>query len=173
MSTSLGGDGDAGRDPSRPASPGNEAEHPAHIRIWQAAPQRRGVRGWTLAALLALVALNAGYGGAGLIRDGMDMPADWAQRLPFGSCAFAGIALLVTVGLPQLLSCVLVLRGHRRAALAGAIAGLALIAWIAVQLLIMRRYFFLQPVIAGLGLAELLLAVGWLRSALPPGRHRA
>ena len=31
-------------------------------------------------------------------------------------------------------------------------------AWIAVQLLILRRCFFLQPVIAGIGAAEVLLA---------------
>jgi hypothetical protein len=37
-------------------------------------------------------------------------------------------------------------------------------AWIAVQLLILRRYFFLQPVIAGIGAAEVLVAWRWQRS---------
>ena len=44
-------------------------------------------------------------------------------------------------------------------------AGLLLVAWIAVQLLILRRYFFLQPVIAGIGAAEVLLAWRWQRAA--------
>ena len=44
------------------------------------------------------------------------------------------------------------------------LAGLLLIAWIAVELLILRRYFFLQPVIAGIGAAEILLAWRWHRS---------
>jgi hypothetical protein len=45
------------------------------------------------------------------------------------------------------------------------LAGLLLVAWIAVQLLILRRYFFLQPVIAGIGAAEVLLAWRWRRAA--------
>ncbi len=36
--------------------------------------------------------------------------------------------------------------------------------WIAVELLILRRYFFLQLVIAGIGTAEILLAWRWQRS---------
>jgi hypothetical protein len=38
------------------------------------------------------------------------------------------------------------------------------VAWITVELLILRRYFFLQPVIAGIGAAEILLAWRWQRS---------
>ena len=34
-------------------------------------------------------------------------------------------------------------------------------AWIAVQLLILQRYFFLQPALAGIGVAEILLAGRW------------
>ena len=48
---------------------------------------------------------------------------------------------------------------------AGYLAGLLLVAWIAVELLILRRYFFLQPVIAGIGAAEVLLAWRWQRAA--------
>ena len=33
-----------------------------------------------------------------------------------------------------------------------------------MQLLILRRYFFLQPVIAGIGAVEVLLAWRWQRS---------
>jgi hypothetical protein len=44
------------------------------------------------------------------------------------------------------------------------LAGLLLVAWIAVELLILRRYFFLQPAIAGIGAAEILLAWRWQRS---------
>ena len=59
--------------------------------------------------------------------------------------------------------------GARPGLAAGYLAGL-LVAWIAVQLLILRRYFFLQPVIAGIGAAEVLLAWRWQRAA---GRGRA
>jgi hypothetical protein len=34
-----------------------------------------------------------------------------------------------------------------------------------VQLLVLQRYFFLQPVIAGIGAAEVLLARRWRRAA--------
>ena len=54
--------------------------------------------------------------------------------------------------------------GARPGLAAGYLAGLLLVAWIAVQLLILRRYFFLQPVIAGIGAAEILLAWRWQRS---------
>jgi hypothetical protein len=33
--------------------------------------------------------------------------------------------------------------------------------WIAVQLLILQRYLFLQPAMAGIGVAEILLAWRW------------
>ena len=54
--------------------------------------------------------------------------------------------------------------GVRPGLAAGYLAGLLLVAWIAVELLILRRYFFLQPVIAGIGAAEILLAWRWQRS---------
>jgi hypothetical protein len=41
------------------------------------------------------------------------------------------------------------------------IAGAALVGWILVKLLVMQRYFFLQPVIAALGIAELALVRVW------------
>jgi hypothetical protein len=43
------------------------------------------------------------------------------------------------------------------------LAGAALVLWIAVQLALLQRYFFLQPVIAGLGVVEVLLAWAWWR----------
>ena len=53
---------------------------------------------------------------------------------------------------------------HGRAALgASYLAGLGLLAWIAVQLLMLQHVFFLQPVIAVLGLAETGLARLWQR----------
>jgi hypothetical protein len=66
---------------------------------------------------------------------------------------------------PQLAAAALILAGARPGLAAGYLAGLLLVAWIAVQLLILRRYFFLQPVIAGFGAAEVLLAWRWQRAA--------
>ncbi len=134
-----------------------------------------GPRGWAgngLLVVLALVAANAVYGGIGLITNGMGMPEEWLQRLSLDSWTWPGIALLATVALPQGVAAWLVWRGHRRAALVGLLAGVALVLWIAAQLLILQRYFFLQPVIAGLGVLEVVLASAWARGQRPePGPH--
>ena len=47
----------------------------------------------------------------------------------------------------------------------------ALVAWILVQLLVMQRYFFLQPVIAALAIVELALVRVWHRAG-SAGRAR-
>jgi hypothetical protein len=65
------------------------------------------------------------------------------------------------VAVPQIAAAVLIGAGARPGLAAGYLAGLLLVAWIAVELLILRRYFFLQPVIAGIGAAEILLAWRW------------
>ena len=70
---------------------------------------------------------------------------------------------------PQLAAAILIAAGHRWALPASYLAGAALVAWILVQLLVMQRYFFLQPVIAALGIAELALARAW-QQADPAGR---
>jgi hypothetical protein len=78
------------------------------------------------------------------------------------------VALLIGVAVPQFAAAALIGSGARPALAAGYLAGLLLIAWIAVELLILQRYFFLQPVIAGLGAAEVLLAWWWRRAARHP-----
>ncbi len=126
-------------------------------------PTRRGWAGNGLLLVLLLVAANAVYGGVGLVVDGMGMPAEWLDRLPVDTWTWPGVALLVTVALPQLVVAWLVWRCDARAPVAGMLAGAALVLWIAVQLALLQRYFFLQPVIAGLGLLEVLLAWSWWR----------
>jgi len=45
-------------------------------------------------------------------------------------------------------------------------AGGALVLWIAVQLLVLQRYFFLQPVIAVLGAMTIALDWWWVHRSL-------
>jgi hypothetical protein len=74
----------------------------------------------------------------------------------------AGVpTLLAGVAVPQFAAAVLIGAGRRSGLAAGYLAGVLLVAWIAVELLILRRYFFLQPVIAGVVAAEVLLACRW------------
>jgi hypothetical protein len=126
---------------------------------------RHGWRPWSLAALAVLTGAAAVYGGAELIRDGFGMPDGWLAGTPLTGWVLPGVALLIGVALPQFAAAALIGSGARPALAAGYLAGLLLIAWIAVELLILRRYFFLQPVIAGLGAAEVLLAWRWQRAA--------
>jgi hypothetical protein len=125
---------------------------------------RSGLYPWALATLDALTGAAAVYGGAELIRDGFGMPDSWPAGTPLTGWVLPGIALLIGVAVPQFTAAVLIAAGVRPGLTAGYLAGLLLIAWIAVELLILRRYFFLQPVIAGIGAAEILLAWRWQRS---------
>ncbi len=119
---------------------------------------RRGWAGGALLVVLLLVAANAVYGGIGLVVNGMGMPSQWLDRLPVDTWTLPGVALVVTVAVPQLVAAWFVWRRDPRAGLVGLVAGAALVLWIGVQLLVLQRYFFLQPVIAGLGVVELLLS---------------
>jgi hypothetical protein len=129
------------------------------------AAARRGWPPWTLATLDGLTGAVAVYGGAELIRDGFGMPDSWLAGTPLTGWVLPGVALLIGVAGPQLAAAALIGGGARLALAAGYLAGLLLIAWIAVELLVLRRYFFLQPVVAGLGAAQVLLAWRWQRTA--------
>lgn len=129
---------------------------------WDVAP-RRGWSGGVLLAVLLLVAANALYGGIGLVVNGLGMPDEWLTRLPVDTWTLPGIALLLTVAVPQLVAAWFVWRRDPRAGVVGLVAGAALVLWITVQLLVLQRYFFLQPVIAVFGLLEMALAWWWVR----------
>jgi hypothetical protein len=128
-------------------------------------PGRLGWLGSALAVILALVTANAIYGWLGLMADGFGMPDAWLDRMPLHSWEFGAWALLLTVAVPQAVAFILVIRRHALAGVVGFLAGAALVAWILVQLAILQRYFFLQPVIAGFGIVEMLLAWFWTRPA--------
>ncbi len=124
---------------------------------------RRGVAGGALLATLLLVAASAVYGGIGLVATGMGMPVEWLDRLPVDTWTLPGVALVLTVAVPQAAAAWFVWRHDARAGALGLAVGAALVLWIVVQLVVLQRYFFLQPVIAGLGVLEMLLAWTWIR----------
>jgi len=111
------------------------------------------------------VTAAAVYGAVGLLQGTLGIPRDWLDGTPFGSWALPAIALLVTVGVPQLVLAALAFAGIRAAIPAGYLMGVGLVAWIAVQLLVFRRYFVLQPVVVGFGVIEIALAWWWSRAA--------
>jgi len=116
---------------------------------------------WLMAGLAVLIGAASVFGGVRLIRDGLGMPAGYLTATPFSSWELPGLALLIGVAVPQFAAAILIAAGHRWALPVSYLAGAALVAWILVQLLVMQRYFFLQPVIAALGIVELALVRVW------------
>ena len=133
-------------------------------------------RQWPTIALELLVAAAAIYGGLGLVWDlvadnAIGMRQDWLEGTPFTSWVLPGVFLLAVVAVPMGAAAVLELRRSPWASAASVVAGGAQVGWIAVQLAVMQRYFVLQPVMIGAGLAVLALALWASRHRpLAPGR---
>jgi hypothetical protein len=137
--------------------------HPRASRVPVA--EHRSWSAWILAGMLLLVGAAGVFGGISLIRDGFGMPLSWLHQTPLTSWALPGAALLIGVAVPQFTALGLIVSGHRWALAASYLAGLGLVLWIAVQMLVLQRYFIMQPAIAAAGAAEILLAWLWQRAA--------
>lgn len=127
---------------------------------------RRTWQAWTLAAIELLVTYQAVSGGIGLMTDSWKLPTEWLVRTPFTTWVGPGWILIGLIGVPHLLAAMppLVLPARPRLGiLAGFLAGGSLLVWIAMQLAVLQVYFFLQPVIAVIGVIEAGLAYWWLR----------
>jgi hypothetical protein len=122
---------------------------------------RRTAGAWLLAGLAASVAAAACWGGVALIRNGYDMPVRWLEGTPFTSWTWPGVALLVAVAAPHAVLAGLVTVGSPWAGLAGIVCGMLLVAWIAVQLVVLQQVFLLQPIVAAVGVLEMWLAGRW------------
>lgn len=119
-----------------------------------------GSHPWTVIILEVLTAASAVYGGAGLIwNNAVGMPDDWLDGTPFTSWLLPGGLLLLVVAVPMGAAAMMELRRSTWAGVASVVAGAALIAWIAAELLIMQKYNVLQPVMILCGLVVLLLGV--------------
>lgn len=103
------------------------------------------------ALLAAFVAVSAFGGALGLMFGAIDFGATTTGRLPFDSPVFAGIALAVVVGLPALAAAWFAARNEDRTDASAVVAGLALMAWIVVELATIRSFSWLQPLYFVLG----------------------
>jgi hypothetical protein len=131
--------------------------------------EHRSWPAWILGGMLLLIGAAGVFGGVSLVRDGFGMPLSWLHQTPFTSWALPGIVLLIGVAVPQFTALGLIVSGHRWALAGGYLAGLGLVLWIAVQMLVLQRYFIMQPAIAAAGAAEMLLAWLWQRAQTAPG----
>jgi hypothetical protein len=128
------------------------------------AAEHRPWPAWILAGMLLLIGGSGAVGGISLARDGFGMPLSWLDQTPFTSWTLPGVALLIGVAVPQLAALGLLVSGHRWALAAGYVAGVGLVLWIAVQMLVLQRYFIMQPAIAVAGAVQMLLAWLWQRA---------
>ncbi|SFR02046.1 hypothetical protein SAMN04488564_10239 [Lentzea waywayandensis] len=126
-------------------------------RSHQAAPLWIGV-------LPGVVALSAWAGAAGTAAGAVDFGSAVVSRLPFHSNVVAAVALVLIVALPMTFAAWLCLRNHPQWRIAVAAAGALLIGWIAVQLVVIRTFSWLQPIMALAGAAVLMSALAHRRN---------
>jgi hypothetical protein len=124
-----------------------------------AASSTRPLTRWLLIALEVVIGVNAVYGGIGLMVNGLGMPADWLDGTPLDSWTAPGVLLLALVAVPMSIAAIGESVRWRLAYRSSVTAGLVLVGWIAVQVLVLRRYFFLQPLLAVAG--ALVVALAW------------
>ena len=104
-----------------------------------------------LAAYAGAVAVSAYAGTVGLATGVLALGGRLDHRLPLHSPVLGGLALAVIVGGPATLVAGLAARGDARTDRAAIVAGVLLIAWIAVELAFIREFSPLQPFYAAVG----------------------
>ena len=99
------------------------------------------------------MALAATAGAAGLATGALDLGEAATARLPSGSAAAGGGALLVVVGVPMGVAAVDAWTGARRADATALGAGILLMGWILVESAVVRTFSWLQPACFAAGAA--------------------
>ena len=99
-----------------------------------------------------------------MVADGFDLPTSWLTGTGFSSWALPGLSLILVVAIPQLGGAFLLVTRRPRGALVAVLVGGLLVAWIVVQLAVLQRYFFLQPVIFAVGALQVVLGAHLMRS---------
>lgn len=114
------------------------------------------------------MAVASGAGAVGIAGGGVDFGATVQSRLPFDSMVLAGLALFAIVALPMAVATREAWRGSQRLGSAAMVAGVLLMGWIMVQLLVIRTFSALQPICFAYG--AMVGVLGWLASRADGGR---
>jgi hypothetical protein len=110
--------------------------------------------------VLAILGIQAFYGGVQLLRDGFGLPLEWLDPLPLDSWVIPGLLLMLLIGVPSFALLGMHVAGNAAADRWTMVFGFGVMAWILVQLFFIP-FFFLQPLVFVLGLVLVLLA--WTR----------
>ncbi len=121
-------------------------------------------RRWVLEVILAVLGIQAFYGGVQLISDAFEFPIDWLDPLPFDSWVIPGLLLMALIGVPAFGLLGLHIAGNRWADPLTVAFGCGIMAWIVVQVFFIP-FNFLQPLVFVLGLALALVAWSRMREA--------
>ena len=111
-----------------------------------------------LAVATGFMALQAVYGAYLLFAGGEGLP-DPPAFLPGEGWWPGAVSLLLLVGVPMTIACVMQARAMPRADDATIAAGLILVGWIVVQVVLIGLVWFLQPLCFVIGLV--LAVAGW------------
>lgn len=114
---------------------------------------RASARRPLLAGFAVVTALAAWAGAIALITGGADFGASNNDRLPFDSPVIAGFALGIIVGIPLTALTWSAWTGGPRTGDLALVAGLVLIGWIVVQVVVIRTFSFFQPAFLAVGAA--------------------
>lgn len=115
-----------------------------------------------LARLTGLVALVSAVRALALATGVFDPGPAITERLPFHSPGVAGLALALVVAVPMATTAAWIRTEHPHAAEATMLAGILLICWIGVQLMVIRTFTVIQPLMVIVGLA--VFAAGLLHN---------
>ena len=129
-----------------------------------APPDRSRRRPW-LTAVAGVNAAAAWAGGIALATGGIDLGGEIDERLPFDSPVLAGLALVLVVAVPLTALTWSSFVDDGPTDELALVAGLALIGWICVQVVVIQTFSWFQPFYLGVGV---VLVVASHRVALGP-----
>ena len=93
----------------------------------------------------------------------MQIPEEWIRNTVFGTFAIPGLYLVFVNGLAMLIAAALSIVRHWLAPWLTGALGVGLIAWIAVQIVVMPEQMILQPIFMAIGFVLGFVALFWLR----------
>lgn len=112
----------------------------------------------TISAILLLLlnGINAVYGGWLLMIDPsggkLQLPLDYLEHSFFNNYLIPGIILFVMNGISSICIAALVIAKYKYAPLLILLQGIVLVGWIAIQILLLQKFYYLQLILGMIGL---------------------